>query len=236
MNSDGSNITTVFEGPRFGMLFNPSWSRDASTIAFFDFINGIWLLDVDVVGGVPTGTNARLLLDRGAHPVWSPVSDEIAFVDGGTLQIIPATGGDPTVVYTITLPGAVYPAWSPDGTRIAFTEGGAIRVLDLASNEVTTVLGPEWGQQFGIGPQHLDWARTQDVLTFGVGSDASGDLAVYTLELPSGTPTFVVEGKWPTWSPDDQKICFSDGDIIDLNTLEITDIRAGAQWPDWRRF
>ncbi len=243
MDDDGSSITTIFESDGH-MISSPSWSPDGSTIAFemgFD----LWLIDVEVVGGVPTGSNARVLLDRSSSlffPAWSPLGDQIAFVDIqlNTIETIPAVGGATSLIYTSATGSLGYPTLSPGADLMAFTEGGAIRVLDLSTNEVTTVLDAEWGQQFGINPGHLDWARTQDALAFGVGAVQSGDTAIYILQIPSGEPVFIVEGRFPTWSPDDSKLCFNEGRnsaIIDLATQAVVTFRhTDGLFQDWRRF
>ncbi len=239
MDADGSNATTIFRSERRVMLgCGPTWSPDGSSIAFPN-AHSMWLVDVTVVDGIPMGSNARVLLDRSSslfHPAWSPLGDRLAFTDIhlNTIETIPATGGPASLVYTSTTGRLGYPAWSPDADRMAFTEGGAIRVLDVSSGEATTVLGAEWGSQFSGGPQFLDWARTRDVLAFSVGSANGRDLAVYTMQLPDGPPVFLVQGSCPTWSPDDQKICFSEG-IIDLTTMQVASSGGWPGWFDWRR-
>jgi Tol biopolymer transport system component len=240
MNADGSNLTTVYTStsPQFTL---PSWSPGGDHIAAASVFN-VWRIDVAVVNGVPTGSNPTILLDRTTTlggVAWSPLGDQIAFHDVNlkTIETIPANGGSATVLYTSTDPHTFIPslAWSRDAAQIAFTEGGAIRVLTIGGG-TTTVLGPEYWQQLGLDPPNfLDWARTQDVLTFSVG--ASGYLAVYTLDISGGTPDFVVEGWVPTWSPDDQYILFEDRGFkkVNVNTGQITSLGVGGQWPDWRR-
>jgi Tol biopolymer transport system component len=242
MNADGTNVTTIFT--HNSALFSlPTWSPNGHAIAASQNFN-LWRIDVAVVNGVPTGSNPTVILDRpttlGAS-AWSPLGNQIAFVDVSqkTIETIPATGGVPTVRYTSTSPFTFvsYLAWSRDASEIAFTEGGAIRILNIATGMATTILGAEVWQQLGVDPpQFLDWARTQDVLTFSVGSESS--IAVYTLQLPSGNPVFVVDGWVPTWSPDDQEILFDKGGLrkVNLATGQVTNLRASGQWPDWGRF
>jgi Tol biopolymer transport system component len=97
---------------------------------------------------------------------------------------------------------------------------------------------------------NLEWAHTQDVLAFDAGPD--GQMTIYTMELPDGTPTLLVGGprrdraRMPTWSPDDQEIVFdqaraSAGSVqelrkIDLTTREVTDLGVDGLCPDWRRY
>jgi Tol biopolymer transport system component len=245
MNADGSNVTSIFPDGA-----NPCWSPDGDAIAFeygsvIEGTKGIYRIEISVVGGVPTGTNARRLVSGFIkYPAWSRDGTKIAFIDCDlwTLEVIPADGGDREVLYTFS--GSVgYPAWSRDGTQIAIADATRIGILDLATHQITTVLD---ATPLGGGPACLDWARTQDALVFHAGDDTS----VYTMQLPDGPPTFVVGGSrrnraaMPTWSPDDSEIVFSRDwrklQKINVATREVTDLMSGGRssgkFADWRLF
>jgi Tol biopolymer transport system component len=278
MNADGSNVTRILTE---GYFQGYSWSPGGDAIVLDGKLepapwgaSHIWRVDIQVVDGVPIATNARILVDHVdplgwsglIRPAWSPVDpawstngEQIVYARSSTvnpdqlrIEVVPAEGGDPVVLYTSESGrGLDQPTWSPDANRIAFQEGsrtGAsrIRILDVASGQVTTVLDDDWSQQVGAEPTHLDWARTQDALVFHAGDD------VYIMELPSGSPTWVVgavspsgrdRAVTPCWSPDDTEILFvrdwSKLQTIHLTTGEVTDItgrRDVGKFPDWRRF
>jgi len=111
MNADGSNFTTIFSNSyNDSWRMSPSWSPDGGSIAFIRstgpsnaIVTEISAIDVDVVNGVPTGTNLRALFAGRFSPfetAWSPLGDQIAYIHGTSIKTIPAAGGDPLVVYT----------------------------------------------------------------------------------------------------------------------------------------
>jgi len=247
MNADGSNGTVIHTGD--SRLYRPSWSPDGKHLAFQQGIS-IWRIDVALADGVPVGTNATKLLDDAFGPCWSPAGDEIVYSTdgsgvagrGGSLHVIPATGGTPTTLYTAPdNEGVGEPAWSPDAGKIAFVApvfpGGAqeIRVLDIDTGAVTTHLS--------LPPTfipRLDWGRTTDVLVYEIksyGKNGRASSAIHTLDLSDDTTTEVCDGGDPCWSPDDSKVLYSDGSIHvrDLATGVTEKLARDGRWPDWLR-
>ena len=240
-NADGSNLRTIHSSPY--LPIQPSWSPDGGSIAFT--INGdIWVIDVVLVNGVPTGTNARVLLAQTPgtnldYAAWSPLGDEIAFSrvqeDGSccsTLELVPATGGTPDVVHT----GAVlWPTWNPDATEIAFVgSGGLIWAVDIATRTAEVLFSPP------AYPEALDWGRTGDMLAFSSFTGNQNTDGVYTLEIATEILTRVADGRRPTWSPDDAEILFGNpsGKLskVNLATGNVTNLGIKGGAPDWRRF
>lgn len=248
MNSDGSNQTVIYTDAG---IDDPSWAPDGSAIAFENRVglsqSGLWRIDVAVVNGVPQGSNAHLLaardVDCGAcgDPAWSPLGQEIAVAgrlgegEPSDLFVIDANTGAPQSLFKPAAGRVVnFPAWRADGSQIAFVERdwlGAnfeIKVVNRAApgTPINTV---SLGQFATL--THLDWARNQDTLAF------VGDGAIYTLDLPAGLPSFVINGGSPTWSPDDTKLAFDAGGVktISLVTGAITTLASKGERPDWRR-
>jgi Tol biopolymer transport system component len=238
MNADGTNVTTILRSEyiQSGAINGPiSWAPGGGSIAFVRSVSGLWLIDVTVVNGVPTGSNTRLLVPRTSgsifNPAWSPLGDRIAFTRSSrNIEAVPVTGGEPVQLYAS--PGTVGRlAWSPDARKIAFRESGMIRVLNLDDGSVTAVL-----EQDG---NNVSWGRMHDVLAFDR-FDAEGYLReTCTMQLPDGTPTFICAGNLPDWSPDDQYIVFHlDVSLfkVEVATGIITWLTGGeATYPAWRR-
>ena len=73
-----------------------------------------------------------------SQPAMSPDGKEIAFVSGGDLWTVPATGGEAHLLVSDPAEEA-RPLYSPDGTKLAFTStrtgAGDIYVLTLATGQ-----------------------------------------------------------------------------------------------------
>ena len=256
MNADGTNQTglasTAFMPIPSWAPFGAGTETDPYRIVFAQSLCQIARIDVVVVNGTVQGKNLTSLptTSNACHPVWSPLGGEIAFDEASTdqppssLWVMPAQGGIQTSLYDApTGFRVVWPTWSRDGSRLAFVEqseatnASAIRILDRTTATTTTVLQLAAGYFI----RGLDWARTKDVLAYSVQPPTGGDV-VYTLNVnPVGTPTQIVSGTGPTWSPDDGKLAFRSptaGKIvsIDLATKKTTTLAVGGAWPDWRRF
>jgi Tol biopolymer transport system component len=198
-------------------------------------------MDVAVVNGVPQGSNATLLMSNTVcclcdSPAWSPLGDEITVGSGceATLFVIDAISGAAQVLYTLPDPNRVVrsSAWRADGSQIAFVESdwpngnSEIKILDRATLTVINTI--PLGQFTAL--QDLDWARTQNKLAFS--ASQGGVFSVYTLNLPAGAPSFVINGFSPSFSPDDALLVFHDGGRVkttDGKTL------AHGDHPDRRR-
>jgi Tol biopolymer transport system component len=223
MDADGSHQTSIYGTDE--NIGKPTWAPDGSAIAFeVGILNGeLWRIDVDVVDGVPLGSNPMLLHSSAYYNAeWSPAGDVILFPektyspDLYHLRTIPATGGEATTLYTSPAGTSVsYPTWSPDAATIAFMEltyppySYEIKTFDVATSAVTTIYGPvtthiHW----------LEWGKSTDsteiVFTMRI---PDGGFGIYTIDIASQSPTAVlIEGgdsRFPSWSPDDSQIAYT---------------------------
>jgi dipeptidyl aminopeptidase/acylaminoacyl peptidase len=249
MNADGSNKVAVLEGYS---LDTPSWSPDGSSIAFTEYYDELWQIDVVIdEDGVPIGESKTLLLDGMLEgPEWSPagpgspMEDMILFTrfpDGGgwpiSLEVIPAGGGDPLPLYTDPAGTVWNPVWSPDGNSIAFVRsvGGvySLGIFDVATSGTSFTDLP-------TKPTCLDWARLRDVdeIAYSIKYKERNKwiFELYTVDINSGNIEFLFKGKNPTWSPDD-KLCFEGGGlkVHDFGTGESEQISKYGYYPDWCR-
>ena len=116
---------TLVDAP--GVEDGPRWSPDGARILFSLLREGgndedLYLVDAD-------GSDLTRLTDDPAYeyaPAWSPDGSRIAFVRGGDLWVMRASGTGARQLTSGLLVDA--PTWSPDGRRIAFvvTSGGVM--------------------------------------------------------------------------------------------------------------
>jgi len=225
INEDGTGQVILTDG---GQDRDASWSPDGAHIVYSgNRIGGTQIIrmNADGTGQVPLTTS--VFPELNGEPAWSPDGTRIAFTSNraetrrNEIWVMNADGTNP-VRLTVNVKlsedgfGPVYgmdfgPAWSPDGTKIAFwsTRDGLanpeIYVMNAdGSNQVRLTINPAedrdpfWssnGQWIGYnsrGPGRNG--------LFQIGADGANDH-----ELLSG-------GSQGNWSPDGQKLAFTDFD------------------------
>ena len=158
------------------------------------------------------------------EPALSPDRKEIAFVSGGDIWTVPASGGNASLL--VSHPATESrPFYSPDGSQLAFvstrTGNGDIYLLSLATGDLKRIT-------FDDGLDQLDgWSRDGKWLYFSSTSKDIGGLNdLYRVNLEGGTPMQVSADRYTNEffgapSPDGKLIAFSARGI------------ASGQW--WRK-
>lgn len=158
------------------------------------------------------------------EPALSPDRKEIAFVSGGDIWTVPATGGVASLLVSHTANEA-RPLYSPDGRYLAFissrTGGGDVYLLTLATGDLKRLT-------FDDGLDQLDgWSRDGRWIYFSSTSrDIGGLNDLYRVSANGGTPMTVSADRYTNEffcapSPDGKTLAFAARGI------------ASGQW--WRK-
>ncbi len=166
-------------------------------------------------------------------PVWSPQSDQLAFVGiGGPSGVLDSVGlytasPDGTGLNSVDLDVREIPYylfWSPDGHQISFlstSASGASQVLKLMQTEAGDVQIVDTGS-----PYYWDWSPDGLKLAIHAGGQQGGRLSFLTL-----APNVVEEGlsfrpslfQAPAWSPDGSRLLLAVEDGENAGRLILTD-------------
>ena len=159
-----------------------------------------------------------------SEPALSPDRREIAFVSGGDIWVVPATGGEAHLLVSHPAYDS-RPLYSPDGTKLAFlstrTGNGDVYVLTLASGALQRITFDDVAEQLDA------WSRDGKWLYLSSGSkDVGGMHDLFRVSATGGTPMAVSADRftqeyWSAPSP------------VDANTLAFTG--TGRTITDWWR-
>ncbi|HEY6804973.1 MAG TPA: S41 family peptidase [Pyrinomonadaceae bacterium] len=185
-----------------------------------------------ILVGKPAGVDARAPIADAeiapqpyfTEPALSPDRKEIAFVSGGDIWTVPATGGNASLLVS-NAANESRPIYSPDGKQLAFistrTGNGDIYLLTLATGELKRLT-------FDDGNDQLDgWSRDGRWIYFcSTSRDIGGLNDIYRVSVSGGTPMQLSADRYTNEffsapSPDGSAVAFSARGI------------ASGQW--WRK-
>jgi len=133
--------------------------------------------------------------------VWSPDQSTFAFHSGSAIYTIPVASGSMTQI----VDDGSWPTWSPDGTRLAYArtvgaEAPDIWVVDLKTSvleQITTWPGSD---------TYPDWSHDGDKIAYRSTRDDHVALYVYSFSTGEHARLTTLEGSFPDWSPNDDRI------------------------------
>jgi Tol biopolymer transport system component/C-terminal processing protease CtpA/Prc len=144
-----------------------------------------------------------------AEPSLSPDGAEIAFVSGGDIWTVPASGGAASLLVTDAATEG-RPLFSPDGRELAFTSTRAgaanVYVLTLATGKVRRLTFSDSGEQLDGWSRDGRW-----IYLSGAANDVARQNDVYRVAAAGGTPLEVSRERYlnefnAAPSPDGQSI------------------------------
>ena len=196
----------------------------------------------------PDGSDLQLLDPQapGVEPDFSHSGNDIAF-SISDIRIMPATGGEHTVLTFPDIQGGTYdtyPVWSPDDTEIAFVRYSPLNAPALykvnVDTKVISLIGAAGGKP-GWEVFGLDWSSDDNELAWGIW-DPLGVGTFSAIKLFKGPAdgsragVYLVDGSTPEWRPDGGALSWvsSIGLIIIGNDTAVggTDIARGRE-PAW---
>ena len=161
----------------------------------------------------------------GTVPVqWSADSSSVYFIDSnGALKVVPAKGGDTSVVVP---DGVSVMAMAPAGDRLAYIRGGKIEILTFASGKSAELAVTPAPVLLGWAKDKLLWTAADGVYTQGANAP---------VQLASLPTTGVVTAL--SFAPDGTHVAYQQDQkllVLDVNTgKSVTLGQSGARFLGW---
>jgi Tol biopolymer transport system component len=204
-----------------GLEQDPAWSPEGSRIAYASDESGnmdIW------VRQIAAGQKMNLTRDHSGYdgkPAWSPDGEWIAFVsvrDGGGLFIMPALGGIPKRVLSLTFAPSISfigsipdVCWSPDGSELVYTNRGSLYTIPAGGGIPDPI--PLSPAEMMIGFSEPVWSPDGErVACTGFVGPGVATSQIWSVRLDGTDPFPVTTEKYydfsPVWSSDGQQLFF----------------------------
>ena len=237
MNPDGSQQEQLTQNG--AVDHSPVWSPNGEQILFVSDRDGdhdLYVMDAD-------GSQVQRIFQELAYriePTWSPDGERIAFhtkkpqwKPEWNIQTATIQGTDVEEVAVVVQQGG-NPSWSPDGNEIAFVgdinDTRRIRIVTLSSDRVRTFLSHETPWMYAPA-----WSPSGDRLAFtwlkwGLGNGN----ALFVADRDEnglkqiGKPSRVSLGP-AAWSPEEDRLVYSERANDDNLQIVVVDVRTGAK-------
>ena len=232
MDTDGGHSANVYTaGSTTATEQFAAWSPSGGSVSFVEN-KSIKAVDVSVVNGAATGSNARTITTDTKTVVgqaWCSQSTtkKIAYIDQaavnnsyeqGYIYTIPDGGGTATLLYSSTA-GTSHtlrsPTWSSDDKYIAFLDRKQLNT-NQSHGTILRIINAVTGAQVDTADltslfqaSNCEWARSGNDIAFNdVDTNSGGHNHIYYYTAFSGNAatTQSTLGQMPTWSPNDANI------------------------------
>jgi hypothetical protein len=265
--TNGANLVNIGSAANATIHYHgtPCWSGDGSAFAYVESdaarsVSYLKTSAISVVDGKPVASNITTIKtisiasDSAAigGGVWSPTANEIAYSVQdrsmpytnrySEIRVMSSIGGSDQLLYTSELGKSIFwMSYSPDGSKIAFVEwsisstntvtANVIKIMDRSTGAIDRVI-----DTYESGSQSVDieWSRngTNKLSYYNSG------IGTYIYNLDNSSKTKFATGRYGTWSPNNDRMAYSDGSnnfVVNLSTNVSTQIasnlgRSGLNW------